>query len=180
MSGPTRAKAVYAFSSAVKHWPLAASVLAADDDRGYKALARGVADIDHVIRRKVAFLLGTLVSQARDPHNFDEIPSEVRALLEERAKSSAPDEDLIKGLERTGVFKAAVAALERNTVSPDADDVEYEENVVRALARASAADGLSVAEKNTIRGVWDKWGSKGQEERGFEGAEAQEVAKALA
>jgi hypothetical protein len=60
-----------------------------------------------------------------------EMPSEVRTLLEERAGCGwRQEENLVKALQRTGVFASALAALAKGS-----DDVEYEENAVRALAR---------------------------------------------
>ena len=172
---------MYALSAAVKHWPLAAEVLSENSNRGFKALAAGVADADRVIRRKMAFLLGTLVSQARDRFDTAEMPGEVRALLEEHSKKAGGQhEDLIAALGRTGVFAAAVSALVAAAASTDADDVEYEENLLRALARAAAAGGLTAEEKEKVKAVWNQWGAAGQQERGFEGQDSKDVEAALA
>lgn len=177
IAGPTRAKAVYALSGAIKHWPLASAVLSANNDRGYQVLRDGVADAEPVIRRKMAFLLGTLVAQARDKHDDSEWPGEVRNLLAERAKEAGGvDEDLLKGLERTGVFASALKALGADGT----DDVEFDENAIRALSRAAAAGVLSDAEKAQLKGMWAKWGADGRAERGLDGADGDEVAQAMA
>ncbi|KAL1412858.1 hsp70 nucleotide exchange factor fes1 [Vanrija albida] len=171
----TRAKAQYAMSSALKHWPLASAALSADSDKGYAVLRQGVADDSAVLKRKFAFLLGTLVMQARESYE-GEMPSEVRALLEERAAAAGgKEEDLVLALKRTGVFSSALAALAKGS-----DDAEYEENAVRALAKAAAAGGLSADEKAQLRAIWDKWGAEGRAERGLDGADGDEIAKDLA
>ncbi|TXT15842.1 hypothetical protein VHUM_00345 [Vanrija humicola] len=171
----TRAKAQYAMSSALKHWPLASAVLSADGDKGYAVLRQGVADDSAVLRRKFAFLLGTLVMQAGE--NYEgEMPAEVRSLLEERAAAAGgKEENLVAALKRTGVFASALSALAKGS-----DDVEYEENAVRALSRAAAAGGLTPDEKAQLKGIWDKWGAEGREERGLGGADGAEVEKDLA
>jgi hypothetical protein len=175
VAGPTRAKAVYALSAAVKHWPLAAAALSEDANRGFGALAAGVADSDRVIARKMSFLLGTLVAQARDKFDEAEMPGEVRALLTAHTEAhGGVDEDLLVALARTGVLAAAVGALVRGADQ----DVEYEENLVRALARA--AEALTAEEKGQLKATWNAWGPKGQAERGFEGQDAKDVEAALA
>lgn len=173
---------MYALSSAVKHWPLAAEALSEDSNRGFAAIAAGVADADRVIRRKVAFLLGTLVLQARDKWNTDEMPGEVRTLLAEHAKAAGGDifADLITSLAAQGVLRSAVAALAASAGSTDADDVEYEENLVRALANAASAGGLTPEEKAQVAAIWAKWGAEGQAARGLEGQEANDISDALA
>ncbi|WOO77415.1 Hsp70 nucleotide exchange factor FES1 [Vanrija pseudolonga] len=171
----TRAKAQYAMSSALKHWPLASAVLSAEGDKGYAVLRQGVADESAVLKRKFAFLLGTLVMQADETYE-GEMPAEVRTLLEERAAAAGgKEENLVKALARTGVFASALAALAKGS-----DDLEYEENAVRALARAAATGGLTAEEKAQLKGIWEKWGAEGREERGFVGADGEEIAKDLA
>lgn len=163
---------MYAFSSSVKHWPLASAALSANGEKGYAVLREGLGDSEPVIQRKIAFLLGTLVLQARDKFE-GEMPNEVRNLLEERAKEAGGvEEDLLVGLEREGVFAAAVKALAQS------DDIELEENAIRALARAAAAGALK--EKAEVKAIWDKWGVEGQKERGLEGEDAKEISAALA
>lgn len=177
-TGPpkTRAKAVYALSSAIKHWPLAAAALSENNNRGYAVLRNGLADEDAVIRRKVAFLLGTLVMQAREKYDgaSEDMPSEVRNLLEERTKASGGvEEDLLKALEREGVLAAAVAALKGS------EDIEFDENAVRALGKAAELGALSAEEKKATHDVVEAWGPKGREERGLAGSDG-EIVKAFA
>lgn len=129
----------------------------------------------------MTFLLGTLVAQASDKFDPKEMPSEVRNVLEEHAKAAGgKHEDLVKGLERTGVFKSSLAELAKVAGMTDADDVQYEEDAVRALSRAAAADGLSADEKKNLRGIWEQWGAEGQKERGYEGQDAADITQSLA
>lgn len=179
----TRAKAVYALSAALKHWPLATVALGAQDNRGYSVLRAGVADSDLVIRRKVCFMLGTIVNQARDAFN-GEMPSEVRNMIEEQAKASgakpgSEGDELLLALQREGVFEATVDALARDP-RIDPVDAEYEENAIRALARAAEFGALSDEEKTQVKGVWGEWTTIGRAHRGIEGAEAEAIDKALA
>lgn len=177
----TRAKAVYALSSALKHWPLATVALSGENGRGYSVLRAGVADDDKVIRRKMCFLLSTLVNQARDKFE-GEMPNEVRNLVEERSKATGgkdEGEDLLLSLQREGVFEAAIDALARDS-KIDPDDAEYEENAIRALARAAEFGALDTEEKTQLKGIWDEWTPIGRAHRGIEGADAAAVEKALA
>jgi hypothetical protein len=59
-------------------------------------------------------------------------------------------------------------------------DVEYEENAMRAVSLASTKGGLSGDKKQTVKQVWRAWGVKGQEERGFTGADSKEIETRLA
>lgn len=174
-SGTTRARATYAFSSAVKHWPLASSALLASSSQGYTALRRGVADPEPVVRRKMAFLVGTLVMQSDEKYE-GELPNEVRNLIKERMKAEAEGESLVDGLKREGVFSALVEALRDGR----GDDFEFEENALRALVRAAEKGGLSEAEKRDAKAVWEKLGAFGQDERGLGGNDGLEIARALA
>ncbi|KAL7423087.1 hsp70 nucleotide exchange factor fes1 [Cryptotrichosporon argae] len=169
----TRAKATYALSSALKHWPLAASALAASSGAGYAALRHGVADADGAVRRKMAFLVSTLVMQAGETYE-GEMPAEVRALVEEHTSAAAVAPGLLDGLGEHGVLSALTTELGKH------DDVEFDENAVRALARASAAGGLGADEKSTVARIWGAWGAAGQAERGLDGEDGQEIARALA
>ncbi|BEI83019.1 hypothetical protein CcaverHIS002_0308870 [Cutaneotrichosporon cavernicola] len=179
----TRAKAVYALSSALKHWPLATVALGSQANRGYSVLRQGVADSDLVIRRKMCFMLGTLVNQARDA--FDgEMPNEVVNMIEEQAKVTdvkpgAEGENLLLSLQLLGVFEAAIDALARDP-RIDPVDSEYEENAMRALARAADFGALNNEEKIQLKGVWNTWTPIGREQRGIEGADAEAIEKALA
>ncbi|WVQ83081.1 hypothetical protein IAT38_005219 [Cryptococcus sp. DSM 104549] len=180
-----RAKATYALSSALKHWPLAASVLStpssssdssSSSQTGYSVLKRGVVDSDPIVRRKMAFLIGTLAMQSGEVYE-GEIPNEVRNLLEERMKAAqgeGPSETLVQGLQREGVFAELVKGLKES-----GEDVEYEENTLRALARAAEKGGLTNGEKTELRGLWEKLGAAGQEERGLSGSDGKDIEKAF-
>jgi hypothetical protein len=102
-----------------------------------------------------------------------EIPNEVRNLIEERMK--VPDEQkegLLDGLRREGVFLALAQAVKESS-----EDIEFEENAMRALSQAASRGALSGEEKAVAREVWKSWGSAGQEERGLGGDDAAEINK---
>ncbi|OXH34057.1 hsp70-like protein [Cryptococcus neoformans] len=170
-----RAKATYALSAALKHWPLASYALCtttSSSESGYSVLRRGVNDPQVIVRRKMAFLVGTLAMQSSERYE-GEIPSEVRNYIEENEKN-APSESLVEGLKREGVFTALVEGLKQGV-----DDVEYEENAMRALVRAHQQGGLTVSEKNDLKTIWEKWGKQGKQERGLDGEDGEEVSEAL-
>jgi hypothetical protein len=128
-------------------------------------------------------MLGTIVNQARDAFN-GEMPSEVRNMIEEQAKASgakprSEGDELLLALQREGVFEATVDALARDP-RIDPVDAEYEENAIRALARAAEFGALSDEEKTQVKGVWGEWTPIGRAHRGIEGAEAEAIDKALA
>ncbi|WVR06376.1 hypothetical protein IAU60_003407 [Kwoniella sp. DSM 27419] len=186
-----RAKATYALSSALKHWPLAAPALSASYDipsssssssesqTGYSILASGVVDADKVVRRKMAFLIGTLVMQSTEKYQ-GEIPNEVRNLLEEQMKEvhvgQALSEGLVKGLKQQGVFTALLKGLKEGK----GEDVEYEENAIRALARAAESDGLGASEKDDFRSFWASLDASAREDRGLLGEDGKTIDAALA
>ncbi|ORY24290.1 nucleotide exchange factor Fes1-domain-containing protein [Naematelia encephala] len=170
-----RAKATYAFSSALKHWPLASSALSANSSSGYSVLKQGVIDPEPVIRRKMAFLVGTLVMQSGEKYE-GELPNEVRNLIEERMRSGTKSESLVDGLKAHGVFTELLKGLKE---VPEGD-FEYEENAIRTLVRAVEKGGLSPEEKNDLRAIWENRGALGQEERGLGGEDGVEIARILA
>ncbi|KIS02083.1 hsp70-like protein [Cryptococcus deuterogattii 2001/935-1] len=169
-----RAKATYALSAALKHWPLASYALhtSSSSENGYSTLKRGVNDPEAIVRRKMAFLVGTLAMQSGERYE-GEIPSEVRNYIEENEKN-APTESLVEGLKREGVFTALVEGLKQGV-----DDVEYEENAMRTLVRAHQKGGLTVSEKSDVKTIWEKWGKQGRQERGLDGEDGREISDAL-
>ena len=160
--GPStvRSRATYALSGALKHWPLASSALTAEGDRGYAVLRHGVVDDDVSVQRKMAFLVGTLVMQDGEKYE-GELPPEVQNLLEESLRQ--PVGGLVDGLKAHGVLAALLEGLQKG------DDVEQEENAMRALMDASKKGGLDETQKEALKRVWAGWGEEGQAERGFEG-----------
>jgi hsp70-interacting protein len=175
----TRARATYALSSSVKHWPLAAHALSSASDQGYTVLAASAVDSAPIIRRKTAFLVHTLVLQSGEKYE-GEIPKEVQALLEERMKQTAAgasSELLLDGLKRTGVLSSLVEGLKARASD---EDIEFEENAIRALSQAAAKGGLNAEEKDTVKSIWENWGTAGQEERGLDGEDGKEIQRLLA
>lgn len=122
----------------------------------------------------MAFLIGTLTMQSGETYE-GEIPGEVRNLVEQNTQSGGEKQSLVDGLGKAGVYSALVEGLKSNT-----EDVEYEENILRALSKASSKGGLGEEEKRGVRDIWAKWGTAGQAERGLEGEDAAEITKSLA
>ncbi|KAK8858620.1 hypothetical protein IAR55_002849 [Kwoniella newhampshirensis] len=172
-----RAKATYALSSSLKHWPLASSVLSADSSSGYNALKRGIVDSDPVVRRKMAFLLGTLVMQSGEVYE-GEIPNEVRGLLEQKMKevNGGRSETLVDGMKREGVFEILINALKEKK---EEIDVEFEENAMRALTRAIEKDALSMNDKEELKSVWAGWDEQDREDRGLGGEDGIAISAML-
>jgi hypothetical protein len=182
-SAQARGKAAYALSSCLKHWPLASSLLSASSSAGYKAIQNAIAHPSQApqVRRKLAFLVNTLTLQDGQAYE-GEIPGEVRDIMEAHAKevekSGVQDEGLVKGLKENGVYAALIQGLKGQ--EGEEGDVEYEENAMRAVSLASTKGGLSGDKKQTVKQVWRAWGVKGQEERGFTGADSKEIETRLA
>jgi hsp70-interacting protein len=125
----------------------------------------------------MAFLVGTLVMQSDEKYE-GELPNEVRNLVEESTKAGEIQESLVEGLKREGVLGGLVQGLKGD--GEREGDLEFEENAVRALSKSAEKGGLSEAEKETVRGIWERWGSAGQAERGLEGEDAKEISRILA
>ena len=131
-------------------------------------------DATPVIRRKMAFLVGTLVLQSGEKYE-GEIPDEVRNLIQERmAPGSEEGESLVEGLKREGVFAALLEELEAG-----GGDWEFEENALRALVNTAERGGLSEGERTRLKGMWEKLGTIGQNERGFGGEDGVNISKVL-
>ena len=172
-STSVRAKAVYALSSSLKHWPMASSALASSSSAGYHALKSIVTDSQTVIRRKAAFLIGTLIMQSGEKYEGD-IPKPVVELIQERMNSGEVSEPLVDGLKREGVIAQLLVGLK------EGGDVEYEENAIRALSRAVEKGVLSAEEIGEVKGIWTQWGASGQAERVLDGQDGKDIEKILA
>lgn len=173
-STAVRAKAVYALSASLKHWPLASPVLASSSSAGYASLSHIARDSQTVIRRKAAFLIGTLVMQSGERYE-GEIPKPVVELIQQRMESGETSEPLVDGLKTEGVLSSLLSGLKESE-----GDVEYEENATRALARAAEAGALSAEEKRELKSLLDRWGVEGRAERGLDGQDGADIEKALA
>lgn len=179
-SPQARGKAAYALSSILKHWPLAAPLLAADSSAGYIAIRDALAAQGQAaqVKRKLAFLVNTLTLQ--DGQKYEgEIPGEVRDVVEAHAKATGEGktEGLVQGLRENRVYAVLVKSLQG---TEGEGDVEYEENAIRAVSLAATKGGLTAAEKESVKRVWSAWGAKGQEERGLVGGDAKEIETRLA
>jgi hsp70-interacting protein len=152
---------------------MASSALASSSSAGYAALKSIATDSQNVIRRKAAFLIGTLIMQSGEKYEGD-IPKPVVELIQEMMNSGEVSEPLVEGLKREGVIGQLSAGL------AGSDDVEYEENAMRALSRAVEKGVLSTEEVGQVKAIWTKWGSSGQAERGLDGQDGQDIEKLLA
>ena len=103
-----------------------------------------------------------------------DIPKAVVELIKERTNSGEVSEPLVDGLKREGVIGALLVGMK------DSEDVEYEENAIRALVRAVERDVLSPEEVAEVKSIWTKWGSSGQAERGLDGQDGQDIEQVLA
>lgn len=169
-SRAVRAKATYAFSAAVKAWPLASAALTTNGHEGYSVLKRGVRDDDVVVRKKMAFLVNTLVLQSEETFE-GEMPKEVVEMLKDHAGEVKAAGSLVHGLKAQGV----VDALAEGLTQPGDGDLEYEENAMRALSHAAGKGGLSEGVRKQVKDVWEQWGSAGQEERALSGEDGKAV-----
>jgi hsp70-interacting protein len=152
---------------------MASSALSSSSSAGYSVLKSIATDSEKVIRRKAAFLIGTLIMQSGEKYEGD-IPKPVVELIQERMNSGEISEQLVDGLKREGVIGRLLVGLEGS------DDVEYEENAMRALVRAVEKGVLSAEEVGQVKSVWTKWGTSGQADRGLDGQDGQDMEKVLA
>ncbi|WVW84637.1 hypothetical protein I302_106671 [Kwoniella bestiolae CBS 10118] len=174
-SSPVRAKAIYALSASLKHWPLASQALSQSypsdkdgkDITGYEVLLRGLGDTDKTVRKKVSFLISTLVLQSNDRYDDKELPNEVRNVIEELTKNTKKEEEkdgLIAGLSRGGIFAELLVQLKE----VKEDNLEFEENALKGLINALKFDGLSTQEKEQFKGIWMGLSIQQREERGLD------------
>lgn len=152
---------------------MASSALASSSSAGYNALKSIVTDSQTVIRRKAAFLIGTLIMQSGEKYEGD-IPKPVVELIQERMNSGEVSEPLVEGLKREGVIGQLLVGLK------EGGDVEYEENAIRALSRAVEKGVLSAEEIGEVKGIWTQWGTAGQAERGLDGQDGKDIEEILA
>lgn len=121
----------------------------------------------------MAFLTNTLVLQSDETYT-GEIPGEVKALIEEKMSGSEAA-SLLEGLQDHGVLQSLVDGLQMSE-----DDLEYEENAIRALSAAASKKALSDEQLKRVQGVWRKWGAAGREERGITGDDTRQFDQILA
>lgn len=152
---------------------MASSALSSSSFAGYHALKSIVTDSQTVIRRKAAFLIGTLIMQSGEKYEGD-IPKPVVELIQERMNSGEVSEPLVEGLKREGVIGELLVGLK------EGGDVEYEENAIRALSRAVEKGVLSAEEVSEVKGIWTQWGTAGQAERGLDGQDGKDIEQILA
>ena len=128
----------------------------------------------------MAFVIGTLVMQSGEEYSGEIPPEAVQAIQSASNANREADgksEVLIEGLKREGVLGDLLRNLGRTS---EEVDVESEENAVRALSAALEKGGLSDNEKVELRGIWERWGEAGREERGLTGEEAASITRSLA
>ena len=103
-----------------------------------------------------------------------EVPKPVVELLQKRMEAGETSPPLVEGLKTGGVLSALVKGLGESE-----GDLEYEENAIKALARAAESGGLEKQEVESVRGLWERWGVEGQKDRGLEGQDGKDIEKAL-
>ncbi|WWC88707.1 uncharacterized protein L201_003620 [Kwoniella dendrophila CBS 6074] len=170
-SSAVRAKAVYALSASLKHWPLANKALSDSYDgvTGYDVLKNGLNETeDKNVRKKISFLISTLVIQSNDKYQ-GELPNEVRNVLEELQKQSSNNnnidkESLIQGLNDKGIFTELISSLK----NLKEDALEFEENSYKALINALKQNGLSPQDKSEFQKIWNGLNEQQKLERGLD------------
>jgi hypothetical protein len=135
-------------------------------------LREGLKDPDPTIRRKVAFLINTLLLQS------DETPDA------SKIREEGPN-DMVRALKDHSVLETLVSSCtsplptgaDGENLEPDWD---FQEKVVRAVLNAAERGGLEANQKKAVGDVWRRWGSDGKwGELGFSQSEGQDVAKRL-
>lgn len=172
VSPQTRAKALYCLSAALKHWPDALTDLSQEDNRGWAVLNEGLKDPDPTIRRKVAFLINTLILQS------DEQP-EIKKIKETGVNP------IISGM----ISHSIISTLISSCTSPlptgkdgenSEPDWDFLEKVVRAIVSADERGGLDEQQRKEVGNVWSKWGEEGRwEDLGFSELEGVELSARL-
>ncbi|KAJ9105452.1 hypothetical protein QFC21_001823 [Naganishia friedmannii] len=177
ISNSTRAKAVYSLSAALKHWPAAVADLSSDADRGWATLRDGLSDPDVTVRRKIAFLLSTLLLQSDDY-------TDAGVIIENPVTSTSPNKTVQKMAE-TKVLDALIRSLVKPLpMGPDGDisepDWDLQEKCTRALVSALERGGLDAEQRKVLQDLWKGWKmDKEWDEVGYTEAEAQEALKLL-
>jgi hsp70-interacting protein len=176
ISNSTRAKAVYAMSAALKHWPGAVANLTDDSNRGWSTLREGLSDPDPTIRRKIAFLINTLLIQSTD-------------MPEESTPSSAPvagqPNEMINKMAETKVIDALLkSVIKPLPMGADGDiseaDWDLQEKCTRALVSALERGGLDAEQRKTLSALWQTWKIDHEWENvGFTKSEAEQAMKLL-
>jgi hsp70-interacting protein len=180
ISTSTRAKAVYAVSAALKHWPGAVVDLSDDSNRGWNMLREGLSDPDPTIRRKIAFLINTLLVQSTDmPTEEDAAPKPA-----EKEVSDQPNE-MVQKMAETRVIDALLKSVVKPLpMGPDGDiserDWDLLEKCTRALVSALERGGLDAEQRRTLGALWKGWKIDHEWENvGFTEAEAKQAMKLL-
>lgn len=177
ISNSTRAKAVYCLSAALKHWPGAVADLTDDSNRGWSTLRDGLSDPDPTIRRKIAFLINTLLIQSTD-------------MPEDSTQGSTPTADgqpneMVEKMSETQVFDALLKSLTKPLpMGADGDisepDWDLQEKCTRALVSALERGGLDAEQRQTLAALWGSWKVDNQWENvGFTQSEAEQAKRLL-
>lgn len=162
ISSQTRSKSVYALSAALKHYPAAQSLLDADDARGWRVLKAGLRDPDGVVRRKVAFLLGTLIMQCGEGFTTEDGVTDL-------TKKEEAEKGMMTTMRTNEIFPALLESITHPLpLGPDGDstdpDWDMTEKSFRALMGAVEKGGLGSEEKAVLKGLLERWRREGGEE----------------
>ncbi|GAA6052386.1 hypothetical protein JCM3770_000217 [Rhodotorula araucariae] len=141
-SSGTRAKAMYALSSSLKHWE--AAVQRFSELGGWQTLTQTLQDPSLKLRSKTAFLLSQLIMQSQDP-----------AALLASLRSASTLETLVDSLHSSTAVPSGPSG-EQGEIDPDYRDkgLRFLANVVERTKGTDA--GLTREEKDKVRAVVDE------------------------
>jgi len=165
-----RSKALYALSGLLKHNAAAVKLLDADDLRGWAALKDGLQDADISVRRKIVFLLNTLLtpstsSSSGDPSGGPAIHSSAtadqpvhpnsHASMMTAPSSTATSASTFQSVQEHGLLSAVVSSIvDPVPYGEDADqtdaDPDYEEKAIRLLHTYTTACHGSFTETDKV------------------------------
>ncbi|KAF9254977.1 nucleotide exchange factors-like protein [Marasmius fiardii PR-910] len=181
VSPQIRSKVIYALSGLLKHNAVAVSKLDDDDTDGWAKLKQGLQDPDISVRRKVAFLISTLLTPAefkptsseqsqnlhtpdtQEQRNPEPVHPNSHAVHLTNPDRVATSPITLKAIEKHGIVSTVIDGL-TNPVpyGEDGDieepDVDFEEKSVGLLRTyAVSCDGqLSQGQKEVLKGWIEK------------------------
>jgi len=166
-SEQTRSRAIYCLSSTLKHNLNAIASLSQQDSWGWKVLSAALSDPSIIIRRKVAFLLSSLLLGVPTP---GDLPSTGIAEFGAPAPSAPLD-----GMVESGIPSTLLQSLDPTShvipaSGPNADgvasheDADYREKACRVLIALLERKGLKDEDKQAFKALWQSWKKGGFEE----------------
>lgn len=163
---------MYCLSAALKHWPKALESLSQQDNRGWNVIEEGLKDPDPTIRRKVAFLINTLILQSDEQPEINQIKETGVNLIISRMKTHSIISTLISSF-----ISPLPTGADGENAEPDWD---FLEKVIRAIVSADERGGVTKEQRREVGKVWKKWGDDGKwEDLGFSEMEGVELSSRL-